>query len=81
MYNDPSCKPWTSHKWAPPGYSSRSDQMRDIRTAEARKPLAKGTLEEDKVKDMAEMGKGRKNAPVGNEKSSNEVAEGDGTHV
>ena len=25
MYNDPACKPWTSRKWAPPGYTSRYD--------------------------------------------------------
>jgi len=25
MYNDPACKPWTSRKWAPPGYSSRRE--------------------------------------------------------
>ncbi|RDB21794.1 High-affinity glucose transporter ght2 [Hypsizygus marmoreus] len=25
MYNDPSCKPWTSGTWVPPGYESRYD--------------------------------------------------------
>lgn len=23
MYNDPNCKPWNSHRWVPPGVSSR----------------------------------------------------------
>lgn len=25
MYNSPDVKPWTSGKWAPPGYASRYD--------------------------------------------------------
>ena len=25
MYRDASAKPWTSRKWAPPGYASRRD--------------------------------------------------------
>ncbi len=51
--------------------------MKDTQTAEAGKPLTKGSLEEGKVKDTAEIGN---DAPVSNEKSS-EVTEGDGTHV
>jgi hypothetical protein len=40
MYNDPHCKPWTSRKWAPPGYSSRRDVAEQTRAAEAHKPYA-----------------------------------------
>jgi len=25
MYNDPTCKPWTSHRWAPEGFETRAD--------------------------------------------------------
>ncbi|EIN09409.1 general substrate transporter [Punctularia strigosozonata HHB-11173 SS5] len=25
MYNDPNCKPWTSHRWAPPGFNTRQE--------------------------------------------------------
>ena len=76
MYNDPSCKPWTSHEWAPPGYSSRLELMKDVQAAEARKPLAKGTLGEERVEDGDEMGKGRRDVPVSNsEKLSNGVTE------
>ena len=81
MYNDPSCKPWTSHEWAPPGYSSRLELMKDVQAAEARKPLAKATLEEERVEDGDGdgMGKGRRDAPGGDERLSKEVIEGDGT--
>lgn len=40
MYNDPNCKPWSSRKWAPPGYSSRSDLIEQTRATESHKPLA-----------------------------------------
>ncbi len=40
MYNDPSCKPWTSRKWAPPGYKDRNDLIEQTRAAESGKPLA-----------------------------------------
>jgi SP family sugar:H+ symporter-like MFS transporter len=40
MYNDPTCKPWTSRTWAPPGYSSRADLIEQSRAAESRKPVA-----------------------------------------
>ncbi|EPS96784.1 hypothetical protein FOMPIDRAFT_1053016 [Fomitopsis schrenkii] len=45
MYGDPSCKPWTSAKWAPPGFSSRADLIEQTRAAEQRKPLATGVEE------------------------------------
>ncbi|KAJ3502320.1 hypothetical protein NMY22_g18624 [Coprinellus aureogranulatus] len=40
MYNDPKCKPWTSHSWAPAGYSSRYDLVEQTKAAQARKPFA-----------------------------------------
>ncbi|KAF9026628.1 general substrate transporter [Hymenopellis radicata] len=40
MYNDPSCKPWTSRKWAPPGYKDRDDLIEQTRAAESGKPMA-----------------------------------------
>lgn len=40
MYNDPQCKPWTSHSWAPAGYSSRYDLVEQTKAAQARKPFA-----------------------------------------
>ena len=38
MYNDPSCKPWTSRSWAPPGYTDRRDLVEKTRAAEAAAP-------------------------------------------
>ncbi|KAG6885807.1 hypothetical protein C0993_009567 [Termitomyces sp. T159_Od127] len=35
MYNDPSCKPWTSRHWAPPGYRSRYDIAQQNKAAES----------------------------------------------
>ncbi|KAF5320157.1 hypothetical protein D9611_010352 [Ephemerocybe angulata] len=40
MYNDPKCKPWTSRRWAPAGYSSRYDLVEQTKAAQARKPFA-----------------------------------------
>ena len=40
MYTDPNCKPWTSRRWAPPGYSSRRDLIEQVRAAEMNKQLA-----------------------------------------
>ncbi|EEB86851.1 hypothetical protein MPER_16042, partial [Moniliophthora perniciosa FA553] len=45
MYNDPSCKPWTSRSWAPPGYANRRELVKQTKAAEAHKPLAGGTEE------------------------------------
>ncbi|KAG6848857.1 hypothetical protein H0H93_013395 [Arthromyces matolae] len=50
MYNDPACKPWTSRKWAPPGYSSRYDLVQQTKAAEANKPLASaGGVDENHI--------------------------------
>lgn len=40
MYNDPNCKPWTSTKWVPPGYTSRHDVVAQADAQERRKPYA-----------------------------------------
>ena len=37
MYNDPACKPWTSRRWAPLGYSSRGEVAREIQKQDERK--------------------------------------------
>lgn len=29
MYNDPLVKPWTSGRWAPPGYNSRREAVEE----------------------------------------------------
>ncbi|KAF9005036.1 general substrate transporter [Cyathus striatus] len=49
MYNDPKCKPWTSSRWAPPGYTSRYDLVQQTQNAQAHKPLASGALEEERA--------------------------------
>ena len=56
MYNDPTCKPWTSRTWAPAGYSSRYDLVEQTKAAQARKPLASGALEEKHI-EHAEGGR------------------------
>ncbi|KAF8128975.1 general substrate transporter [Boletus edulis] len=45
MYTDPTCKPWTSHQWAPPGYLSRQDFIEQTRAAEEHKRSGFGTPE------------------------------------
>ena len=55
MYNDPKCKPWTSTKWVPAGYSSRYDLVEQTKAAQARKPLA-GPLEEKQIEHAAAPG-------------------------
>lgn len=37
MYNDPTCKPWTSRTWAPEGFSSRAELVEQSKAAEAGK--------------------------------------------
>ncbi|KAF9220612.1 general substrate transporter [Gyrodon lividus] len=49
MYIDPNCKPWTSRKWAPPGFSSRQDLAEKTKAAEEDKPLACGVVKEQKI--------------------------------
>jgi len=47
MYNDPNCKPWTSRKWCPPGYTSRHDVNQQAEAMERRKPYAQEKRLED----------------------------------
>jgi MFS transporter, SP family, sugar:H+ symporter len=42
MYNDPDCKPWTSSSWAPDGYASRYDLVKQNKATEMHKSLAHG---------------------------------------
>jgi len=53
MYNDPKCKPWTSRRWAPAGYTSRYDLVEQTEAAQARKPFANQTLEEKQIENAA----------------------------
>ncbi|KAH7912110.1 general substrate transporter [Hygrophoropsis aurantiaca] len=48
MYVDPNCKPWTSRKWAPPGFASRQDLIEQARSAE-HKPYSSGAIEEARI--------------------------------
>ncbi|EPQ53106.1 general substrate transporter [Gloeophyllum trabeum ATCC 11539] len=57
MYADPNCKPWTSRRWAPPGYVDRKDLIGQSRAAEGQKPLASGALEETRVEKAEEGGR------------------------
>ncbi|GAW06951.1 general substrate transporter [Lentinula edodes] len=50
MYNDPACKPWTSGRWAPAGYSSRKDIEEQGKAAQAHKDFAPG--EESRVENI-----------------------------
>ncbi|KAG2155291.1 general substrate transporter [Suillus bovinus] len=54
MYTDPDCKPWTSGKWAPPGYSSRQDLIDKTRAAEAHQSLASSALEGGRIEKPSE---------------------------
>ncbi|OAX39836.1 general substrate transporter [Rhizopogon vinicolor AM-OR11-026] len=49
MYTDPDCKPWTSSKWAPSGFTSRQDLIEQTRAAEAQKPLVSNGVEEGRI--------------------------------
>ncbi|KAI0067489.1 general substrate transporter [Artomyces pyxidatus] len=49
MYNDPTCKPWTSSTWAPAGYENRKDLQAQIRAAEMNKPLTAKDVEDTRV--------------------------------
>ena len=60
MYNDPTCKPWTSRRWAPPGYENRGDLIEQTKAAGAGKPFASGDVEKKHVE----------NAGTGSENSS-----------
>lgn len=74
-----------SHKWAPPGYASRSELVKDIQVAKSNKPLARGALENCKAEDTVGVGKGmesRRNIAMLDETESKiKVTEGDGTRA
>ncbi|KIK54365.1 hypothetical protein GYMLUDRAFT_48737 [Collybiopsis luxurians FD-317 M1] len=50
MYNDPACKPWTSGRWAPAGYSSRKEIEEQSKAAQANKDFA--GVEEGRVENV-----------------------------
>ncbi|KAF7970911.1 hypothetical protein HWV62_22608 [Athelia sp. TMB] len=56
MYTDPHCRPWTSARWAPPGFASRRDLVEQVRAAEGGKaPLGAGAgAEEERVEKHGE---------------------------
>ncbi|KIY72281.1 general substrate transporter [Cylindrobasidium torrendii FP15055 ss-10] len=49
MYNDPNCRPWTSGKWAPPGYKDRADMMAKLKTENTKEHVEH--LDSDSVHD------------------------------
>ncbi|KAL4244691.1 major facilitator superfamily protein [Abortiporus biennis] len=51
MYNDPSCKPWTSVHWAPDGFESRADLVEHRKVEQAQKL---GLVDEKKHGDGAD---------------------------
>lgn len=52
MYIDPECKPWTSRRWAPPGFASRQDLIEQTRAAESSKPLAGNVATDERLEKM-----------------------------
>ncbi|KAL1739959.1 general substrate transporter [Schizophyllum fasciatum] len=55
MYNDPTCKPWTSRTWAPAGYADRKDLVEQTRAAQAHKPFAPRDIEEKRIEDAKDV--------------------------
>ncbi|TFK67311.1 general substrate transporter [Pluteus cervinus] len=48
MYNDPQCKPWTSRRWCPPGYTNREEFLETM-SKKSRRPLpGQATLNDHK---------------------------------
>ncbi|KAG5650331.1 hypothetical protein H0H81_012603 [Sphagnurus paluster] len=68
MYNDPSCKPWTSRHWAPPGYASRYDIIQHNEAADANKPVG-SEFDESRIENPAT----RKSAEKGHHDTIDEV--------
>ncbi|KAI0684708.1 hypothetical protein BC835DRAFT_1462113 [Cytidiella melzeri] len=42
MYNNPTCKPWTSSKWSPEGFIGRDDMIAQDRAGAADSKTAGG---------------------------------------
>ncbi|KAF4622190.1 hypothetical protein D9613_009424 [Agrocybe pediades] len=83
MYNDPKCKPWTSTKWAPVGYSSRYDLVEQTKAAQARKPLESGAIEEKQIEHAGATGNEKKEQGYGGgmNGTGNGVANGRGGDI
>lgn len=58
MYNDPDCSPWSSRRWAPPGYASRKDLVEEKKAQEAARVagLEKGHAGEETRNERTELG-------------------------
>lgn len=48
MYNDPDCKPWTSSRWVPSGFSSR-DQV--VAEGNASRVAGEGAIEVEEMRN------------------------------
>jgi hypothetical protein len=62
MYRDPGCKPWTSRRWAPPGFESRKDVEAATQRAQAQKiegGASATSTEDETVKGGTEEGAGK----------------------
>ena len=79
MYNDPKCKPWTSTKWAPAGYTSRYDLAEQTKAAQAGKPLAEPS-EEKQIEHAAAPASPKRKAvpefPENRERTTSQAALG-----
>ncbi|KAK7047612.1 hypothetical protein VNI00_006380 [Paramarasmius palmivorus] len=56
MYNDPTCKPWTSRSWAPAGYANRKELIVQKKAVDEHKSLA--GKEEQRVENAGNSEKG-----------------------
>lgn len=54
MYNDPTCKPWTSHRWVPAGYESRYAVAQENK-AKQQKEIPGVTASDDEKKNGADV--------------------------
>jgi hypothetical protein len=61
MYNDADVKPWTSRKWAPPGFNDR----KDLRAIMEDKSDGQQTLVEHSSRDASPMGEKKKAKATG----------------
>lgn len=60
MYNDPTCKPWTSSHWAPEGFDSRDELVAQDRAAQAHRHKSPEGVEEGRHETVEEGKAGEK---------------------
>jgi len=70
MYIDPNCKPWTSRRWAPPGFSSRRAVIDQTRAEAGEKPMA--DREEERIEGNGVNGVGEKRNSSGSRVSGDD---------